>query len=412
MRFFHISDLHIGKQLYGYHLIEDQKYVLRQIIDAMEKEQPDALLIAGDIYDKPVPSGEAVTLFDWFLTEVSKVCLQTPILIIAGNHDSAKRIDYAGDILSRQNIHIVGTPPQKQGDEIYKITQKDEFGEVDFYLLPFFKPANLRTLFSEDENYESIAAESGPSEYEIYFEKLLARQSVDERKRNVLLTHQFYVPGDGTAVERTESEVITVGTLEHISTAHLAPFEYVAMGHIHRGQRCGQERYRYSGTPMPYSLSEENDSKAITVVTLAEKGREAEIETIPLKPLRRIRKCKGTKKELIQLAKAEAEERKSRNPDLEWSEGIDDYVSLIVTDEEPGRFVREELGMSYSHILEIRYDNQFMRQLIGESQTAPLSNNYFEMFEQFYEMRNGNAMSEEEKQILSKMLDSAQEEEE
>lgn len=405
MKFFHISDLHIGKQLYGYNLAEDQIYVLRLVVDALEREKPDALLIAGDIYDKPVPSSEAVQVFDRFLTDVSQRCPKMPVMIIAGNHDAARRIDYAGGILQHHNIHIVGTPPQKPEEHIRKVTLTDDCGEVDIYLLPFFKPGNLRGLFSEEENesYVNQAKEGGISEYEIYFEKILEREAIDCTKRNVLLTHQFFVPGKGREMERTESEVIMVGTLDHISAHLLAPFDYVAMGHLHRPQKCGKEAYRYCGTPMPYSLSEEKDEKAITVVELGEPGKDATITEIPLVPLRRVRKLKGTKEELIAFAVAEGQRQGE-------AAAVDDYVSLIVTDDKPGRFVREELGIYYKHILELRFDHRFMQDLVGNAIQPGLSDNFFEMFREFYEMRNGVEMSEEEMQILAGLLEDTEEE--
>ncbi len=409
MKFFHISDLHIGKQLYGYRLAEDQNYVLGQVIRALKKEKPDALLIAGDIYDKAVPSGEAVELFDAFLTKVTEVCPQMPVLMIAGNHDSASRIDYAGAILQRQNIYIAGTPPKKETQSVRKLTLTDEYGEIDFYILPFFKPSQVRGLFSEEENesYVNYAKENGISEFEMYFQKLMEREHVDESKRNILLTHQFFVPENGEKVKRTESEVITVGTLDHISTRQLKAFEYVAMGHIHRGQKCGKEEYRYCGTLMPYSLSEEKDEKSITVVSLSKKGEKPRIETIGVHPLRAVRKLTGTKEELLAMAETLAQ----REPDALETSVCDDYVSLVVTDEEPGRFVREELGEKYAHILEIRYDNRFMRELIGTGGQMVFSNDYVQMFEQFYEMRNNMPMSEEEHRILEEMLHCAEEDE-
>lgn len=405
MKFFHISDLHIGKQLYGYSLAEDQGYVLRLILDALQKEKPDALLVTGDIYDKPVPSSEAVQIFDGFLTEVTQICPQMPVMLIAGNHDAAKRIDYAGEILRRHNIHIVGTPPKSPEDNIRRVTVSDEYGEVDFYLLPFFKPANVRGVFSEEENgsYVNRAKEKGVSEYEVYFEALLAREEIDKAKRNVLLTHQFFMPGVGKEPERTESEVITVGTIDHISTHLLHVFDYVAMGHLHRPQKCQKETYRYCGTPMPYSLSEEKDEKSITVVKMEQAGREPDITTIPLKPLRKVRKLKGTIEELCAIAAAEGGKDVQR---------IDDYVSLVVTDDEPGRYVRERLGSCFSHILEIRFDNRYMNSLMEDMPQEGLSNDYFEMFRQFYEMRNGASMSEEEIRILEQLLLDTKEEEE
>lgn len=410
MKFFHISDLHIGKQLYGYNLSEDQAYILAQIVDALEQEKPDALLVTGDIYDKPVPGGEAVQMFDRFLTEISRRCPKMQLFIIAGNHDAAKRIDYAGEILRHHNIHIVGSPPQTAEEKIRRVTVQDAYGDIDFYLLPFFKPGSLRGLFSEEENesYVNQSKELGISEFEVYFEKLLDRERIDEAKRNVLLTHQFFVPGGGEEIERTESEVITVGTIDSISSHLLAPFDYVAMGHIHRPQKCSKEFYRYCGTPMPYSLSEEKDEKSITVVTLSEPGKEVQIGKIALTPLRRVRRLRGSQAELIEMAVNGGSV--CTESGVSGQRVVDDYVSLVVTDEEPGRYVREQLGLYYSHILEIRFDNRYMQSLMNEQLTVGSSDNYFEMFQQFYEMRNGAAMSEEELQILAEILGDTEEE--
>jgi len=400
MKFLHISDLHIGKQLYGYSLLEDQRYVLEQVLELMKKERPDALLVAGDIYDKAVPSAEAVKLFDWFLTEVSETDEGISIFVIAGNHDAARRIDFAGSILRRERVYMIGTPPEKPEDFIQKVTLTDACGEVDIYSLPFFKPAAVRKVFTEDENesYVNCAKESGRSEYDVYLEKLLAREQIDYNKRNVMLTHQFYMPRSGT-IERTDSEIVTVGMLDNISAEQLSAFEYVAMGHIHRPQKCGGEQMRYCGTLMPYSLSEEKDEKSITMVTLGEKGSKPEIETIPVKPLRRVRKIKGTTQEILGAAEP-------------GFGSTDDYVSITVTDEHPGRFVREELGSRFSHILEIRFENSHIKELIGDGSDAPLSQDYFEMFAQFYEMRNGETMSDQETCILAQLLNESQEEEE
>lgn len=411
MKFFHISDLHIGKQLYGYSLLEDQVYVLEQILEEAQKEKPDALLITGDIYDKPVPGAEAVSVFDRFLTGLSQICPKMQIMVIAGNHDAARRIDYAGDILCHHGIHIVGTPPQEPEDRIRRVTLTDADGEVDFYLLPFFKPGNLRGLFTEEENdsYVNCAKAEGRSEYEVYLEALLSREKLDETKRNVLLTHQFFVPGNGEKPERTESEIITVGTLDHISSHLLSAFDYVAMGHLHRPQRCGRESFRYCGTPMPYSLSEEKDKKSVTVVTMGAAGENVQVELIPLRPLRRVRKIRGSVEELVTLAQQEG--ALSDKGGGAGHKVIGDYVSLVVTDEQPGRYVREQLGAYYSHILELRFDNRFMQSLMEEQCLEGLSDDYVEMFRAFYEMRNGAGMSGEEAEIFAKLLDETRGEE-
>lgn len=402
MRLFHISDLHIGKQLYGYNLLEDQKYILGQILEEIRKQKPDVLLIAGDIYDKPVPGADAVSLFDWFLTEISYMEPVVFVMLISGNHDSPKRMDFASRILMRHNIYIAGCAPQKPEESICRVTLQDAYGPVHFYLLPFVKPGYLRELFSEEENesYVNESRKTGRNEYDIYFEKLLERESFNMKERNVLLSHQFFVPA-GDSVERSDSETITVGLTDNIDTVHLKVFDYVALGHIHRGQRCGKPYYRYCGTPMPYSVSEGKDTKSITLVTLHEKGEKPVVETIPLKPVRGIRSLQGTKQQLISQAMAE----KGELPFL------DDFVSITVTDEDPGRYIREELSEHFSHILEIRFDNAFTRAMSKVQMGESFSKDFLKMFENFFEMQNGKPMDEKEKELLVEMLKKAEEEE-
>lgn len=401
MRFFHISDLHIGKQLYRYSLLEDQAYMLQQIVGQIREKRPDAVLISGDIYDRSMPGSDAVALFDRFLTSLAECEPAIAVLLIAGNHDSASRIDYAGNILRREQIYIAGSGPQKPEDRIEKVVLTDAYGEVDFYLLPFVRPGQLRGLFSEEENesFCNLAKETGRSEYDIYFEKLLMREDFSAPRRRVLLTHQYFRPLKGE-IRRSDSEIVTVGLLDEIATCHLKPFDYVAMGHIHRPQKCGEPYYRYCGSPMPYSVSEEKDEKAILSVTLGEKGTPPEIEQIPIIPLRRVRKLSGTKQELLDLAERESGENGK----------VEDYVNLIVWEEHPGRFLQEELEEHFSHILEIEVANEQMREHMECEDADETEMDYPSLFEVFFQKMYNREMCAQEKETMLEMMKRAEEE--
>ena len=244
MKLFHLSDLHIGKMLNGYSLRESQKNAFLQILKYAEEEKPDAILICGDIYDKSVPAGEAYTLFDWFLTELSGRCPETEILIIAGNHDSPERLAYGASFLARHRIHIAAMPPADRTEYLKQVTRTDEWGPVHFYLVPFIRPGHVRHLF--DTNGYTDA-----------FQKLLARETIHKQERNVILAHQFFVWNcQNPETCDSETAVMTSGGLDAIDASVLEPFEYAALGHIHGVQKVGQERFCYCGTPYKYSISE------------------------------------------------------------------------------------------------------------------------------------------------------------
>lgn len=260
MKFFHLSDLHIGKQFYHYNMNAEQRDILSQIVALAEREKPDAVVLAGDIYDSPIPSAEAVSVFDSFLTALSSIEPQIAVLVIAGNHDSARRIDFASSILEKHKVHIAGMPPVREEEHLKKVTLTDAYGEVDFYLLPFTKPSYVRNLFEEEI-----------PDYDTAVRKLIERETLDTGKRNVLVSHQFYT-ASGREPSTCDSEVRMVGGIENVDTAALLPFDYAALGHIHRPQKMGKPEYRYCGTPLQYSISEAQDEKSVTVVTLLEKG--------------------------------------------------------------------------------------------------------------------------------------------
>lgn len=382
MKFFHLSDLHIGKQLHRYPMAEEQRDILSQIVELARAEQPEAVIIAGDIYDSPVPSAEAVSIFNDFLTALNEIEPQITILIIAGNHDSAKRLDFASSILAKHKVHIAGMPPVREEEFIDRVTLTDEYGEVDFYLLPFVKPMYVRHLFAE----ENLT-------YDLAVRRLLAREQMDMTKRNVIVSHQFYTAG---ASEPTvsDSEVRLVGGIENVDISVLEPFTYAALGHIHRPQKIGREEYRYCGTPLAYSVSEAGDAKSVTVVELAEKGSEPVIHKLPLAPMRKVRKLSGELEEII----AQATEEK-----------MHDFVSITLTDEVEAYQPKERLESCFDHILEIRIDNARTRNLLHFSDEDVESLDPYEAFARFFAEMNGRAMTEQEDALIREVINREQE---
>ena len=379
MRFFHLSDLHIGKQLHHYNLREDQEHILKEVIEYAKELRPDAIVIAGDIYDKTVPSGEAVTIFDEFLTTLSLIEPKIPVLIIAGNHDSAQRLDYASRILGAQQIYIVGNAPEKPEDSLSCVTLKDAFGPVHFYLLPFLKPGYVRGVFEGEL----------PESYEAVVEQLLERECISWEERNVLVTHQFYV-GKGEQAQTCDSELVSVGGLDQIDSRVIQKFDYAALGHLHGAQRAGAEHVRYCGTLLKYSVSEKNQNKSLHVVTLGEKGKDVQVEQYPLHPLRDVRQLRGELQEL--LASARPEEK-------------DAYVSITLTDEIDPYRPKEQLERVYSHILEIRIDNQRTRQILEETEAEESFSDPMMAFADFYREIQGKELSEEERALMEHLME-------
>lgn len=385
MKFFHLPDLHIGKQLNGYSLKENQKAVFTQIVEAAETHHPDAILICGDIYDKTVPAGEAYTLFEQFLKSISAITPKILILIIAGNHDSPERLAYASSFLEKHNIFISALPPQTKEDFLKKVQLEDKYGIVNFYLFPFIKPGYVRHLF-EDGIITS---------YESAVKAILEREKIDYTNRNVLLSHQFYT-ANGVAPEVCESEqaVITVGGLDQIDCSVVSSFDYVALGHLHGPQKVGSPFIRYCGTPLKYSVSETKHKKSITMVTLGEKQKEALIETIPLTALYDVRKEQGTLKEILNRA---------------TKENKHDFIRITLTDEEELFHDREQLEEIYDHVLEIRRENQKIQEKMQKSEEKISVHSPFEAFSQFYETIRHCKMTEKEEKIMKRIIDKAKE---
>ena len=384
MKFFHLSDLHIGKQLHQYNLKEDQEHILCEIVDYAKKLHPNAIVIAGDVYDKTIPSAEAVGIFDTFLTELAGIEPAIPILIIGGNHDSAQRLDYASGLLSHQNIYIAGQAPSTEEEYLKKITLEDEYGEVDFYLLPFLKPGYVRKVFGGET----------PESYSQAVEKILSRENVNMQKRNVVVSHQFYT-GNGEVPEVCESEGCSVGGIDNVDIQPLLQFEYAALGHLHSAQRVGVDYIRYCGTPLKYSVSEWKHKKQLHVITLKEKGEPIEVETYPLHPKRDVKKFRGNLQELLSTVPEEVK---------------DDFVSITLTDEiEPYR-PKEQLEKVFSHILEVRMDNTRTRQKLETFQEEIRMAEPIEIFAEFFQQIQGRALNQSEHQVLEQILENMEEE--
>ena len=331
MRLFHLSDLHIGLKLINRDLMEDQRYILSKIVEAAEKEKPDVVIIAGDIYDKAIPPAEAVEIFDQFVSNLRDAVPDAEIMMISGNHDSAPRVNIFRNVLCHQRIHMIGMPPQEEDEHIEKVILSDSYGKVNFYLLPFVKPSMVKRVVGTDENGNNLS-------YNDTVHKLIEREKIDQTERNVLVSHQFYLPVgvDPNKVERTDSEIRTVGNVDEVRADILSVFDYAALGHIHKPMTVGNEHYRYCGTPLACSISEADQQKGIVVVDLLDKGN-VSVSTIPLEPLHRVRVVKESLEEILK-------------------QGCDDYVTVILTDQVDYDVIdmQDRIRHEYPNILEIR----------------------------------------------------------
>ena len=385
MKFFHLSDLHIGKQLHYYNLAECQRDILGQIVKQALELRPDAILISGDIYDKSVPSGEAYTLFDDFLNQLADIKPQIPVLIIAGNHDSAERLNYASSFLEKHAIYVSVLPPQEESEYLKKVILKDSHGDVNFYLMPFLKPGYVRHLFEE----------GAVTSYDSAVKAVLSREQIDYEQRNVILSHQFYINGEKQP-KTCESELayISVGGLDSVDTAAIDRFDYAALGHIHGTQSIGKNYIRYCGTPLKYSVSEEKHSKAITMVTLGVKGEEVIIDTIPLKAIRDVRSEKGLLADILARA---TEENKH------------DYISVTITDETDPYKPKDQLEEIYDHILELKVDNRRTQSKMEGVHGEAIVLDPLEAFREFYQEIQHCPMSEQEEEVIASILSNARE---
>lgn len=376
MKFIHLSDLHLGKRVNEYSMLEDQAYILKKILEIVLEEKPDGVLIAGDIYDKPIPPAEAVQLFDDFLVQLAK--LKQQAFIISGNHDSPERMAFGGRIMDAGGIHI---SPVYNG-EVRPFFMTDEYGTVDIYLLPFIKPVHVRR-FAEEE----ITSYTEAVEYAI--SKLPLRTD----HRNLLVTHQFV-----TGAARSASEEISVGGADNVDANVFAPFDYVALGHIHSPQNCGSDTIRYCGTPLKYSFSEAKDRKSVTVVELKEKGN-VSYRTIALLPKHDLVELKGSYAELT---------LKSFYENTSWQE---DYSHITLTDEEDIPDAVGKLRSIYHRLMKLDYDNRRTRSQaeIGGADGAE-TKTPLELFADFYALQNNQPMNPEQETFMRKLIEKTWEE--
>ena len=374
MKLIHISDLHLGKRVNEFSMIEDQKYILLKIINIIDEIKPDGVIIAGDVYDKSVPSEDAVQLWDQFLGMLSDRHLQ--VYAISGNHDSAVRFSEHSRIIDMAGIHLSPVYNGSLTHFTFSDEYSGEFGDVNIYMLPFVKPANVRAFYPEEEIQDYTDAVR------------VALSGIDTSTRNILVAHQFV-----TGAERCESEEITVGGLDNVDVAVFDGFDYVALGHIHGPQFVKRETIRYSGTPLKYSFSEKDHKKCVTVLEIREKGN-VTIDKVPLEPLRDLRQIKGTYEELS---------------DKKSYEGTNtqDYIHAVLTDEEDVPDAISKLRIIYPNLMKLTYDNKRTRENRMIDASADVDRKSpIELFEEFYEMQNNQSMSDEQKELVNNLIDS------
>ncbi len=372
MKLFHLSDLHIGKRVNEFSMIEDQKYILKRILDLAEEEKPDGIILAGDIYDKQIPSAEAVQVFDEFITRLAGRAI--PVFIISGNHDSAERLAFGGRLLNSRGIYL---SPVYDGS-VTKIPLKDQYGTVWIHLLPFIRPSTVRHVF---ENEADLV-----TDVQTAAETVIRHMEIDLKDRNILVAHQFV-----TGASRCESEDVQVGGLDNIDAAIFTPFDYTALGHIHSPQNVGTDRVRYCGTPLKYSFSEVDQEKSITVVELEKKGT-VRTSLLPLKPLRDMRKLRGTYLELTD---------RSFYRDM----NREDYIQVTLTDEDDVPDGLQKLRVIYPNIMQLLYDNQRTKttQEVDAAQAVEKKTE-MELFYEFYELQNNQPMTKQQKDFAEQLI--------
>ena len=372
MKLIHLSDLHLGTRLNEFSMLEDQEYILKKILRVIDEEQPDGVILAGDIYDKPVPPAEAVQLFDEFLVGLARRRLH--VFVISGNHDSPERIAFASRILEAGGIYM---SPVYDG-HIAPVTLKDAYGDVDIYLLPFLKPAHVRRFHegAEISTYTDAVACA------------IADMKIDPGRRNVLVTHQFVV-----GAVRSESEDLSVGGADAVDASVFRDFDYVALGHIHSPQNCGSERIRYCGTPLKYSFSEASDCKSVTVAELHEKGTLC-VRTVALTPRKDMKELRGSYEELT---------RRSFYENTTWQE---DYIHITLTDEEDVPEAIGKLRVIYHNLMKLDYDNTRTRTGVQIRGTEDMPKRTpLQLFSEFYELQNNRPMTEEQTAFVRNLIE-------
>lgn len=376
MKFLHLSDLHLGKRVNEFSMTEDQRYILWEILRIAEAEKPDGVIIAGDVYDKTVPPAEAVALLDEFLTRLSVMKIQ--VYMISGNHDSAERIAFGHRLMENSGIHL---SPVFAG-EIRPCVLTDAEGEIRIWLLPFVKPADVRRIYPEEET----------GSYTEAVQTVIRHMEIDPSVRNILVCHQFV-----TGAARSDSEDVSVGGMDNVDASVFEDFDYIALGHIHGPQHIGKKTVRYCGTPLKYSFSEKDHLKSVTVVTMGRKG-ETEIRTVPLVPQHDLREIRGTYNELTLRKTYEGT-------------ATDDYLHVVLTDEEDVPDALARLRTIYPNIMKIDYDNRRTRSSAEIGMAGEIEQKSgIALFDEFYTAQNGQPLSDEQQKYAREMLERLKEE--
>ena len=377
MKILHLADLHFGKILQEQSLIEDQEYILKEIINIIKEKEIKALLISGEIYDRSVPPTEAVNLLDNFLKILIKD-LKIKVFIISGNHDSKDRLGFGNKIFEDEGLYI----ESKYNGRLKKVRLEDEYGPLNIYMLPFIKPVEVKKFFEDDlEN-----------NYDLAINKIIEKEEIDKSERNIIMVHQFVTAGN-VKPERTESEVLSLGGIENVDVSNFKSFDYVAIGHVHRPQKIGRDTARYAGTILKYSFSEINHNKSIPIIDIKEKGN-ITINLLPLKPLRDMREIKGPIEELI----------KEEN----YKEGnLEDYIKAIITNEEPVYDAIGKIKKIYPNTLKLEIQNSKTinsntEQNINLEEVKKKSE--LELFSDFYKLQNNLDLNEKQKEIVKNII--------
>lgn len=378
MRIAHLGDLHLGKVVNNYSMIEDQRYMLEQVTDRILKKEADMVVIAGDVYDRPQPSAEAVTLLNDFVTELSRAGID--VFIIAGNHDSGERLEFASDLLSDMRVHIAGTWKGK----LACTDLSDRYGILHVWQLPYLRPSMVNR-YIEDET-KKVSTYNDAVKYAV------STAQINPIERNILIAHQFVT---GTPVDPDGSEEINVGGMDNVDASAFAPFDYTALGHIHEAQSAGSDIIRYCGTPLKYSFSEAKKDRSFTMVNLEEKGI-YRISLITIRPLHEMETIEGTFKEITQTDFVK--------------EHSDNYVKIVLKDEEDIPDAVSILRSMYPRLMQMDYDNARTRTDDTVLPEAQVQKDPSELFEEFYESRNNVPMSEEQREYIRNLMEEIQKE--
>ena len=374
MRLIHLSDLHLGKNILEQTLIEDQRYILNQIIGIIKDREIDVVLISGDVYDKSIPSIDAVNLFSYFLSEL--YALKVKVFVISGNHDSKDRLSFGNELFVDNEVYIEGV----FNGSLRKVTLNDEYGEFNVYMLPFVKPADVRYYYPD----------KGIDSYDNAVKVIIENTKIDSSKRNVIMVHQF-VTSSGVDIERSDSESISLGGIDNVDVSLFDDFDYVALGHIHRGQKLIKDTVRYSGSPLKYSFSEVNHKKSVVIVEFKNKG-DISIDLVELKPWIDMRIIRGKLVDLLE------------------DNGCDDYISAVITDDDYIMDAIGKLRRVYPNILKLEYDNKRNSDDYDKKENVDVKLfSEIELFKMFYEKQNNISLDDKRFKIVEKVIDEVKE---